>query len=69
MGSRLRNQYDELNVLERVFDDIMMFESEDPDENQEGRYFYCRTNDELLNESDFLEYIEVGVVSVSSLFA
>lgn len=58
MGSRLRNQYDELNVLERVFDDIMMFESEDPDQNQEGRYFYCRTNDELLNENDFLEYIE-----------
>ena len=30
MGSRLRNQYDELNVLERVFDDIMMFENDDP---------------------------------------
>lgn len=58
MGSRLRNQYDELNVLERVFDDIMMFENDDPDTEQEGRYFYCKLNDELLNEGDFLEFIE-----------
>ena len=30
------------------------------DTEQEGRYFYCKLNDELLNEGDFLEFIEVS---------
>lgn len=54
-SAKSRSQFDELNVLERVFDDIMMF----GDQDDEGLYYYNKTNDELLNEEEFLEYVEV----------
>eukprot|EP00658_Telonema_sp_P-2_P030933 TRINITY_DN23268_c0_g1_i3.p1 TRINITY_DN23268_c0_g1~~TRINITY_DN23268_c0_g1_i3.p1 ORF type:complete len:314 (-),score=59.00 TRINITY_DN23268_c0_g1_i3:480-1421(-) len=56
LRSRLRNQYDELNVLERIFDDIMMFGDGEADEP--GGYYYSKLNDELMTESEFLEFVE-----------
>jgi len=53
--SRLRSQYDELNVLERVFEDIMLHGE---DEQEEQGYYYSKINDELMTETEFLEFVE-----------
>lgn len=53
--TKMRSQFDELNVLERVFDDIMMF----GDQEDDGAYYYNKSNDELLNETEFLEFVEL----------
>ena len=56
--SRLRSQYDELNVLERVFEDIMLHGE---DEQEEQGYYYSKINDELMTETEFLEFVEVSL--------
>eukprot|EP00656_Telonema_subtile_P002635 TRINITY_DN11197_c0_g1_i7.p1 TRINITY_DN11197_c0_g1~~TRINITY_DN11197_c0_g1_i7.p1 ORF type:complete len:363 (+),score=71.81 TRINITY_DN11197_c0_g1_i7:176-1264(+) len=53
---KLRSQYDELNVLERVFDDIMTHEDQKNDES--SACYYNKMNDELMTESEFLEFVE-----------
>ena len=55
--SRLRSQYDELNVLERVFEDIMLYGEEESQEEQ--GFYYSKVNDELMTETEFLEFVEV----------